>query len=64
MNYVINTGNLIQRILPKQADIDKMLKVIQRKVLKGTQLPAEIKDTGWIFKQLSFQGHLSEFGTK
>ena len=27
-----------------QADIDKILKVIQRKVLKGTHLPIEIKE--------------------
>ena len=26
-------------VLPKQADIDKILKIIQRKVLKGTHLP-------------------------
>ena len=31
-----NTGNLVQKLLPKQADIDRILKVIQRKVLKGT----------------------------
>ena len=37
-------GNLIQKFLPKQADIDKILKVIQRKVLKGTHLPVEIKE--------------------
>ena len=37
-------GNLIQMFLPKQADIDKILKVIQRKVLKGTHLPVEIKE--------------------
>ena len=37
-------GNLIQQFLPKQADIDKLLKVIQRKVLKGTHLPVEIKE--------------------
>ena len=30
--------------MPKQADIDKILKVIQRKVLKGTHLPVEIKE--------------------
>ena len=41
---LINTGNLIQKILQKQADIDKILKVIQRKVLKGTHLPVEIKE--------------------
>ena len=43
LNNLINTGNLIQKFLPKQADIDKILKVIQRKVLKGTHLPVEIK---------------------
>ena len=43
LNDLINTGNLIQECLPKQADIDKILKVIQRKVLKGTHLPVEIK---------------------
>ena len=37
-------GNLIQKFLPKQADIDKMLKVIQRKVLKGTHLLVEVKE--------------------
>ena len=29
--------------MPKQTDIDKILEVIQRKVLKGTHLPAEVK---------------------
>ena len=37
-------GNLVQKFLPKQADIYKILKVIQRKVLKGTHLPVEIKE--------------------
>ena len=41
---LINTGNLIQKFLPKQADTDKILKVIQRKVLKGTHLLVEIKE--------------------
>ena len=40
----MNTGNLVQKFLPKQADIDKILKVIQRKVLKGIHLPVEIKE--------------------
>ena len=44
MNDLINTGNLIQTSLPKQADIDKILKVIQRQVLKGTHLLVEIKE--------------------
>ena len=37
-------GNLIHKFLPKQADIDKILHIIQRKVLKGTHLPVEIKE--------------------
>ena len=37
-------GNLIHTFLPRQADIDKILHIIQRKVLKGTHLPVEIKD--------------------
>ena len=41
---LINKGNLAQRYLPKQTDIDKILKVIQRKVLKGTHLLVEIKE--------------------
>ena len=36
--------NLIQKFLPKQADIDKILKVIQGKVLKSTHLLVEIKE--------------------
>ena len=30
--------------LPRQADIDKILTIIQRKVLRGTYLPVEIKE--------------------
>ena len=37
-------GNLIQKFLPKQADIDRILKMIQRKVLKGTHLLVKIKE--------------------
>ena len=43
LNDLVNTGNLIQKVLPKQADIDKILMVIQRKVLKGTH-NGEIKE--------------------
>ena len=35
---------MIQKFLPRQADIDKILKVTQRKVLKGTHLLVEIKE--------------------
>ena len=47
---LINTGNLVQKFLPKQIDIGKILKIIQRKVLKGTHLPVMIKEiqTGYL----------------
>ena len=41
---LINKGNFIHKYLPKQMDIDKVLEVIQRKVLKGTHLPMEVKE--------------------
>ena len=41
---VIDSGNLVHKFLPKQADIDKILHVIQRKVLKNTHLPVEMKE--------------------
>ena len=41
---LINNNNLIQKYLPKQTDIDKILIIIQRKVLKGTHLPVTIKE--------------------
>ena len=39
---LINTTKLVQKFLPKQTDIDKILDVIKRKVLKGTHLPITI----------------------
>ena len=44
LNDLINTGNLIQKCLPNQVDIDKILKIIQRKVLTCTHFPVEIKE--------------------
>ena len=44
LNSLVNTGILVQEFLPKQANIDKILKVIQRKVLKGMHLPVKIKE--------------------
>ena len=46
----MNTSNLIQKFLPKQADIDKLLKIIQCKVLKGLHLSVTIKEiqTGYL----------------
>ena len=36
-------GRLVKKFLPKQTDVDKILKPIQQKVLKGTHLPVMIK---------------------
>ena len=41
---LINTGRLIQKVLLKQADIEKILKIIQRKDLEGTHLPVPVKE--------------------
>ena len=41
---LVNTEKIVQKYLPKQIDIDKILKFIQRKVLKGTHLPLTIKE--------------------
>ena len=44
LGEVINKENLIHKFLPSQADIDKILKIIQRKVLRDTHLPVEFKE--------------------
>ena len=44
MGSLIITGKLVQKFLPKQADTDKILKIIQRKVLKGTHLLVTVKE--------------------
>ena len=41
---LVNKGNFIHKYLPKQMDIDKILEIMQRKVLKGTHLPIKIKE--------------------
>ena len=41
---LIDTTKLVQKFLPKQTDIDKILDIIKRKVLKGTHLPLSIKE--------------------
>ena len=41
---LIDTTRLIQKYLPKQMDIDKILDIIKRKVLKGMHLPLTIKE--------------------
>ena len=41
---LIDTSKLIQKFLPKQTDMNKILDIIKRKVLKGTHLPLTIKE--------------------
>ena len=47
---LIDTTKLIQKYLPKQTDIDKILDIIKRKVLKGKHLPLMVKEiqTGYL----------------
>ena len=58
LNNLIDKTKLIQKFLPKHTDIDKILDIIKRKVLKGTHLPLTIKEiqagylTGPYFKDL------------
>ena len=41
---LIDTNNIVQWFLPKQTDIDKILEIIRKKVLKGMHLPLTIKE--------------------
>ena len=41
---LIDTNNIVQWFLPKQTDIDKILEIIRKKVLKGMHLPLMIKE--------------------
>ena len=40
----MNTPKVVQKYLLQQADIDKILNIIKRKVLKGMHLPLTIKE--------------------
>ena len=44
LTNLIDTTKLIQKYLPKQTDIDKILDIIKRKVLKGTHFPLMVKE--------------------
>ena len=41
---LVDSIKLIHKYLPKQVDIDKIMDIIKRKVLKGTHLPLTIKE--------------------
>ena len=40
----VDIMNLVQRYWPQQADLDKVLKIIQRKVITGTHLPITVNE--------------------
>ena len=44
IGHFSNTGRLVQKFLPKHTDVDKILKVNQRKILKSMHLPVTIKE--------------------
>ena len=44
LTKLVNTSKVVQKYLPQQANIDKILHIIKRKVLKGTHLPLTIKE--------------------
>ena len=62
LKYLIDTIKLVQKYLPKQTDIDKVLDVIKRKVLKATHLLIMIKEIqAGLFNQ-SIQRSIPIFG--
>ena len=44
LSDLVDSTKIIHKYLPKQVDIDKILSIIKRKVLKGTHLPLSIKE--------------------
>ena len=44
LGNLVNKGNIIHKYFPEQTDIDRILDIIQRKVLKSTHLPVKIKE--------------------
>ena len=44
LGELLDTSKLVQKFLPKQTDIYKILEIIQRKMLKGTHLPIMVKE--------------------
>ena len=55
---------MIQKFLPKQTDLDKILDIIQRKVLKGTYLPITIKEIQAGYLSSPYFKDILVFGTE
>ena len=43
LGNLVDTNMLIPKFLPQEIDIEKILSIIQRKVLKSTHLPVTVK---------------------
>ena len=65
LSDLVDSTKIIHRFLPKQDDIDKILNIIKRKVLKGTHLPLTIKEiqAGYLNSSF-FQGLVFVLGTQ
>ena len=65
LTKLVNTSKVVQKYLPRQADIDKILDIIKRKVLKGTHVPLTIKEiqAGYL-TSLFFQGFVQILGSE
>ena len=61
---LINTNNLVQKYLPKQTDIDKSLKILEKGIKRFTSPCNHKGDTSRIFKQPIFQKYIPIFITK
>ena len=50
LSDLVDSTKIMHKYLPEQIDIDKILNIIKRKVLKGTHLPLTIKEiqTGYL----------------
>ena len=44
LENLVDTSKIVQKFLPKQSNIDKILKIIQQKVFKGLHLSVTIKE--------------------
>ena len=44
LSHLVDSTEIIHKYLPKHVDIDKILNITKRKVLKGTHLPLTIKE--------------------
>ena len=55
----INMGNFVHKYLPKQTNIDKILELIQKKILKGIHLPMKSKK----FRQVIYVVYISKVYT-